>query len=62
MLIRFVRDYQGVLTGEVFYGNGAEVDFDAEVAPVIIREGAAVAVEILPPDPVPQQATVRRGK
>lgn len=43
MNVRFLRDYQGRLTGERFYLAGQVVDLDDGAAQAIIDEGAAIA-------------------
>lgn len=43
MNVRFLRDYQGRLTGERFYLAGQVVDLDDGAAQAIIEEGAAIA-------------------
>lgn len=59
MLIRFLADYQGRLTGERFFLKDTEVDIEDAAAQAIIEEGRAVAVDA---PPVPQQAVKRKAK
>lgn len=49
MLVRFMVDYRGVLTGEVFYRAGEVVALDEPVALALVRAGRAVSAE--PPEP-----------
>jgi hypothetical protein len=44
MLIRFLRDFQGVNTGEVFFEAGTEIDHPNGAA--LVAEGAAEVVVI----------------
>lgn len=66
MLIRFLRDYRGALTGEQFYATGEEVDMPRGAE--IVAEGAADPVHVAPADPEaepdPEAVTepARRGR
>ncbi len=44
MRIKFLQDFQGRETKEIFYVKGQEVDFDAETAAVLVRDNRAVEV------------------
>jgi hypothetical protein len=60
-LIRFLVDYRGVLTDELFYEAGAVVDLPQ--APALVEAGRAEYVEV-EPEPEPKQTYTRkpRGK
>ena len=44
MKLKFLQDFQGRETKEIFYVKGQEVDFDAETAAVLVRDNRAVEV------------------
>ena len=44
MLVRFLRDYRGKLTGENFYPDGASVSLPNGEAMQLIADGVCVAV------------------
>ncbi len=47
MLVRFLRDFQGRATNELFYEVGAKVDLDSGIARACIAEGAAEAIPLV---------------
>jgi len=44
MRVRFLTDFQGVLTAEQYYLLGSQADFEAAIAEQLIADGRAVAV------------------
>ena len=42
MRIKFLQDFQGRETKNIFYKNNEVVDFDAETAELLVREKRAV--------------------
>jgi len=67
MRLKFLQDFQGRETKEIFYVKGQEVDFDAETAAVLVRDNRAV--EVVEPIEVRQPVTevvedkpTKRGK
>lgn len=44
MKLKFLQDFQGRETKEIFYVKGQEVDFDAEIAAVLVRDNRAVEI------------------
>jgi hypothetical protein len=46
MLVRFLRDFQSMHTGERFYPRGATADLDSGAAHALIAEGAVEAVPL----------------
>jgi len=49
--VRFLADYRGVLTGEIFYQVGDVAEFDEQTAEALIRDGRAQDVSVAAPGP-----------
>ena len=49
--VRFLADYRGVLTGEVFYQAGDVAEFDEQPAEALIRDGRAQDASVAAPGP-----------
>lgn len=58
--IKFVADYRGVLTRELFYGAGDIVEFDNHDAEVLVAAGRAEYLE--PVDAAPDSYAVAEAK
>lgn len=44
-MIKFIRSYRGKVTNEVFFAEGAEAEFDAEIEAYLIEVEAATEVK-----------------
>lgn len=67
MRVKFLRDFRGRATNEIFYEAGVEVDLSDDQASAVISEGAAEAVKAAPPpkphaEPAPAPVGGRRAK
>ncbi len=67
MKLKFLQDFQGRETKEIFYVKGQEVDFDSETAAVLVRDNRAVEVvehiEVRQPvSEVVEDKPTKRGK
>ena len=62
MLVRFLVDYRGVLTGEIFYEAGTEVDIESNSAMRLIADKRAEMVEQEPEPVKPAPAKPRRAR
>ena len=66
MIIKFLQDFQGSETRNIFYTKGTEVEFETEIALHLIRDNFAVEVkpiEIQQPEPeAAEQKPTKRGK
>lgn len=50
MKIKFLTDFRGIETHEIFYQYGEVVDFDPETAARLVHDGRA---ELIEPEPAP---------
>jgi hypothetical protein len=62
MLIRFLQDYRGKLTAELFYVKGEEVEIADGPALQLIEAGRAQAVEAKAPKPSKPKKEAGDGK
>lgn len=57
MKLVFLQDYRGVLSGEIFYAEGQEVEVDGALQPLDVDELiAAGRVEVVADVPAPKKA------
>ena len=60
MKVRFIHGFQGRETNELYYEAGQVVEFDSDLAQLLIRDGRAMLVEDEPVVAPPKRVIVKR--
>ena len=61
MKVKFLQDFQGRETKEIFYVKGQEVELDSDIAASLLRDGFVEPIEVREPVIEAAQLT-KRGK
>ena len=61
MKVKFLQDFQGRETKEIFYVKGQEVELDSDAAASLLRDGFVEPIEVREPVTEAAQPT-KRGK
>lgn len=61
MRVKFLQDFQGRETKEIFYAKGQEEELDSDIAASLLRDGFVEPIEVREPVIEAAQPT-KRGK